>query len=258
MAERLQQGFWTRVAGGELVHLFALVPDVSFFAKDRRGRFVALNRLGCEFCGVASEREAIGRSDRDFFDQRRADEYARDDAAVMRTGEPVVNRIESAPARRGSPRLVLTTKIPLRDSSGRVIGVAGVSRRLEQVRERPSSVEPVARVIERMHARCGENLSNREWARIAGMSPSHFDRVFRRTVETSPRQYFLRVRIEAACRQLAETHVPIATIAIDHGFHDHAHFARSFRRIMGQTPSDYRAAHQSPISVARSSRSKRR
>jgi AraC-like DNA-binding protein len=49
-----------------------------------------------------------------------------------------------------------------------------------------------------------------------------------------------------------------ARIAIDHSFHDHAHFARAFRRIMGQTPSDYRAAHQSPMSVAGSSRSRHR
>jgi PAS domain S-box-containing protein len=249
MTARLQQGFWTQVAGGELVQLFALLPDVSFFAKDRRGRFVALNRLGCEFCGVTTEREALGRTDRDFFGRRRADDYARDDAEVIRTGRPVVNRIESAPARQGSPRLVMTTKIPLRDRSGRVIGVAGVSRRLEQVSERPSAVEPVARVIERMHARCGENLSSREWARIAGVSLSHFDRMFRRMVETSPRQYFLRVRVEAACRRLAETHKPIAAIAVECGFHDHAHFTRSFRRIMKQTPSDYRAAHQSPTPV---------
>lgn len=251
MSARLQQAFWSRVAGGDLVQLFALLPDVSFFAKDLRGRFTALNRLGCEFCGVTSEADAIGRTDREFFGRRRADEYARDDAEVVRTGIPIVNRIESAPARQGSPRLVMTTKVPLRDRAGRVIGVAGMSRRVEQLRERPGGVEPVARVIERMHERYGENLSSRAWARIAGMSPSHFDRLFRRLVETSPRQYFLRVRIEAACRRLAETHDPIAAVAVACGFHDHAHFTRTFRRIMDQTPSQYRAAHHSPGSAAR-------
>lgn len=233
------------------MQLFALLPDVSFFAKDRRGRFTALNRLGCEFCGVTSEADAVGRTDREFFGRRRADEYARDDAEVIRTGIPIINRIESAPARQGTPRLVMTTKVPLHDRAGCVIGVAGISRRIEQLRERPGGVEPVARVIERMHERYGENLSSRDWARIAGMSPSTFDRLFRQLVETSPRQYFLRVRVEAACRRLAETHDPIATVAVACGFHDHAHFTRTFRRIMGQTPSQYRAAHHSPGSPAR-------
>lgn len=246
MKAGLQQAFWSRVAGGDLVRLFELLPDVSFFAKDRRGRFVALNRLGCEFCGVATEADALGKTDRHFFNARRAAEYVRDDAAVMRSGRPVVNRIESAPAREGSPRLVMTTKVPLHDRAGRVVGVAGVTRRLEQVRERPGTVAPLARVIERMHECPGDDLSSRDFARIAGMSLSHFDRVFRRMVETSPRQYFLRVRVEAACRRLAESHDTIAAIAVACGFHDHAHFTRSFRRIVRLTPSAYRLAHQSP------------
>ncbi len=54
--------------------LFDLLPDVSFFVKDLSGRFVALNRRGCEYCGVVSEDEAIGRTDHDFFPQSRADE----------------------------------------------------------------------------------------------------------------------------------------------------------------------------------------
>lgn len=246
MAARVQQAFWSRVSGGGLVRLFELLPDVSFFAKDVRGRFVALNRLGCEFCGVATEAEALGKTDREIFGARLAAEYARDDAAVMRSGRPIVNRIESAPAREGSPRLVMTTKVPLCDRRGRVVGVAGVTRRLEQIRERPGVVAPLARVIERMHDRPGDDFSSRDFARIAGMSSSHFGRVFRRMLETSPRQYFLRVRVEAACRRLAETHDTIAAIALDSGFHDHAHFTRSFRRIMGLTPSAYRVAHQSP------------
>lgn len=229
-----------------MARLFELLPDVSFFAKDRRGRFVALNRLGCEFCGVATEADALGKTDGAFFGPRRAAEYARDDDAVMRSGRPIVNRIESAPEQEGSPRLVMTTKVPLRDRAGRVVGLAGVTRRLEEVRERPGAVAPLARVIERMHERPGDDLSSRDFARIAGMSLSHFDRTFRRMVETSPRQYFLRVRVEAACRRLAETHETIAAIALACGFHDHAHFTRSFRRIMGLVPSAYRVAHQSP------------
>jgi transcriptional regulator GlxA family with amidase domain len=48
------------------------------------------------------------------------------------------------------------------------------------------------------------------------------------------------VRVETACRQLAETDRTIAAIAVDAGFHDHAHFTRCFREIQGLTPSKYR------------------
>ena len=66
MDARKQQAFVRRVAGTQLLRLFDLLPDVSFFLKDREGRFVALNRRGCEYCGVNSEREAWGKTIRSF------------------------------------------------------------------------------------------------------------------------------------------------------------------------------------------------
>ncbi|WP_420196904.1 PAS domain-containing protein [Chthoniobacter flavus] len=96
--------------------------------KDREGRFVALNRQGCDYCGVKSEREALGKTDCDFFPQTRAAEYMADDRVVMKTGRSILNRVEPAPEREGSPHLVITNKIPLRDGQGRVVGVAGFSR----------------------------------------------------------------------------------------------------------------------------------
>ncbi len=47
----------------------------------------------------------------------------------MKSGQPIINRVESAPESEGSARLVMTSKIPLRDSGGKVIGLAGFSRR---------------------------------------------------------------------------------------------------------------------------------
>ena len=241
-----QQAFLRQVAGVQIVRLFDLLPDVSFFIKDRKCRFIALNRRGCEYCGVASEREAFGRTDHDFFSRRRAEEYARDDLAVMDSGQAIVNRIESAPEAEGSSRLVMTSKLPLRDASGRVIGLAGFSRQVEQVRERPGAVAKFAKVIEHLHERPHENLPGSELASMVGLSPSQFDRTFRKTFGTSPRQYLLRIRAEAACRRLAESDETVASIALECGFYDHAHFTRSFRQILGVTPSAYRREHQGP------------
>ncbi len=241
-----QQAFLRQLPGAQLLRLFDLLPDVSFFLKDREGRFVALNRRGCEYCGVASEREAFGKTDHDFFPRRRAEEYARDDLAVMESGQPIVNRIESAPEAEGSARLVMTSKLPLRDGKGRVIGLAGFSRQVEQVKERPGAVRKFKRVIEHMHRCSHENLATADLAAMAGLSPSQFDRSFRKAFGSSPRQYLLRIRIETACRRLAETDDTVAAIALECGFYDHAHFTRCFRQIMGVPPSSYRREHQVP------------
>lgn len=234
------QAFLQNMRGEEMSKLFDLLPDISFFIKDRQGRFVALNPRGCDYCGVKHEKDAIGKTDLDFFPRSRAIEYQEDDEIVMRTGQAIVNRVESAPEAEGSPRLVMTSKIPLRDASGSIIGIAGFSRQLDQVRSRSSGEARFAKVIEHMHQQPDTTLSSAAMAKMCGLSQSQFDRSFRRVFGTSARQYLLRVRLEAACRRLAETEETVAAIAAELGFFDHAHFTRSFRRAMGLTPAQYR------------------
>jgi transcriptional regulator GlxA family with amidase domain len=83
-------------------------------------------------------------------------------------------------------------------------------------------------------------LSTSELAEMAGMSISQFERRFRRAFSSSPRQYLLRLRIDAASRLLTFTARPIAQISKECGFHDHAHFTRSFKKMMNMTPLNFR------------------
>lgn len=221
--------------------LFDYLPGLSFFVKDRQGRFMSLNRRGCEYCGVASEAEAIGKTDHDFFPKSRADEYRADDRLVMESGEAIANRVESAPEDAGSPRLVMTSKVPLRDRRGRVIGVAGFSRQIERIQTPSGTVDAFANVIAHLHTHFADNLSTQLLADMAGLSVSHFERRFRHAFGASPRQYLVRVRIEHAAKLLLETEQTVSEIAHACGFYDHAHFSRSFRRIMNCSPSQYRS-----------------
>jgi AraC-like DNA-binding protein len=246
-AKRKKAAFLSKIAGAQLARLFDLLPDVSFFIKDRRGRFMRINPCGCEYCGVNSERDALGKSDYDFFPKTRAAEYVRDDKLVMESGQPIVNRVESAPGHEGSPHMVLTCKVPLFDQKGRVVGVAGFSRPSEKLQERPEGVTRLAGAIKYMHDHAQERTPSRELARMAGLSLSQFDRTFRRLIGSSPNHYMQRVCVEAACSRLARSGDTIAAIAQVFGFYDHSHFTRCFRKIMGLTPSAYRRKHQMPL-----------
>ncbi|MCM2370527.1 AraC family transcriptional regulator [Aporhodopirellula aestuarii] len=240
-----QKRFFEQLDGFEqMARLFEFLPGVSFFVKDRRGRFIALNRRGCEYCGVSSEEQAIGRTDHDFFPHQRAEEYRADDEAVMRSGEPLVNRIESAPESAGSPRLVMTSKIPLRNRRGAVVGIAGFSRQIEQLREQSADADAFSLVVDHLHRYYADALTTTQLAKMAGLSSSQFERRFRHAFGSSPRQYLLRVRIENSSRLLIETEQTISQIALACGFFDHAHFSRSFRRIMSTSPSEYRRRHR--------------
>ncbi|GAB5402710.1 MAG: AraC family transcriptional regulator [Aureliella sp.] len=237
-----QSSFLRRLGpDSQVFALFDFLPGLSFFVKDRQGRFMALNRRGCEYCGVSTEADAIGKTDHDFFPKPRADEYRADDAAVMNSGEPIVDRIESAPEDEGSPRLVITSKIPLRDSRGRVIGVAGFSRQIERLQNLSGTAEAFGKVVAHLHANYAQRLSSQDLADMAGLSVSHFERRFRKAFGASPRQYLVRIRVENAARLLRESDKTVSQVAQECGFYDHAHFNRSFGRIMQNSPSKYRS-----------------
>ncbi len=164
----------------QFLALFDLLPDVSFFLKDGRGRFMALNVKGCQYCGVKTEHEAFGKTDRDFFPRLRAQEYMADDKQVMESGNGIVNRLEPAPESDPSPRWVITNKLPVRDVQGKVIGVMGFSRSIEQVRSAPGSWQRLSSVIERLHQQFTENLSSSELAEQAGYRSASLNARFAR------------------------------------------------------------------------------
>lgn len=185
-----------------------------------------------------AEEEVIGKTDHDFYSPSQADAYRADDLIVMKTGKPMVNRLEAAPEALGSPRLVATSKIPLRDVDGQIVGIAGFSRPVQRLDTGGEISERLAKVIAHLHRNLTESLPAKELAAMAGLSISQFERRFRDSCGTSPRQYLVRIRVDAAASLLIGTDLAVSEIAQDCGFHNHAHLSRSFRKIMQLSPSD--------------------
>jgi AraC family transcriptional regulator len=79
-----------------------------------------------------------------------------------------------------------------------------------------------------------------EMAADAGVTPSHFCRVFRKATGASPHQYVMKAKLERAQQMLRESRMQLATIAECLGFTSQSHFTRAFRQFSGQTPSDFR------------------
>jgi AraC family transcriptional regulator len=102
----------------------------------------------------------------------------------------------------------------------------------------------LGRVREYLHAHFAEQLSLQQLAREAGVHPAHLARVFRRHQRCSIGGYVRRLRLEAAQRQLAESELPLAEIAVAAGFSDQSHFSRLIRAETGLTPTQYRRANR--------------
>ena len=227
-----------------MLQLLDTLADLSVFVKDRAGRFVYLNPRGCAYCGVRRVEEAFGRTDRDFFSRERAERYREDDARVMRDGQPVLNRIEPEPCGQISPRLVVTSKWPLRDRRGRVIGVVGYSREVAADSATQPGFGRVARAVAVFHARYGEKLVLAQVAREAGVSLNQLERLFGKALGETPRRCLLRIRVEQAGRMLRETNVGLADVALACGFYDQAHLSHVFSGETGCSPLAYRRRHR--------------
>jgi len=91
-----------------------------------------------------------------------------------------------------------------------------------------------------MSEHLAEPFSLAALANIAGISDSHFNRLFKKATGVPPSQYQIRLRIDTARRMLRETDASIVDIANEVGYANPSHFAQLFRKETGLTPSDYR------------------
>lgn len=103
------------------------LPD-SIFAKDRTGRFLMVNASVARLMQRDSPEEVVGRTDFELLPSDRATHYDAVDQEVMRTGEPAINLEEPSVDSEGRKRWDSTTKVPLRNSEGEVIGLVAISR----------------------------------------------------------------------------------------------------------------------------------
>lgn len=91
-------------------------------------------------------------------------------------------------------------------------------------------------------ARYAEPLAVADLARVAGLSPAHFSREFRRTFGEPPHRYLLTRRLERAASLLRATDRSVTEICFAVGLSSVGSFTTSFRRVHGATPSAYRAS----------------
>jgi PAS domain S-box-containing protein len=110
------------------------VPDCHIFVKDDRSRFVTTNAAHLKTLGAKTLDEVIGRTDFDLFPRELAEKYYADEQEVMSSGQPLVDREELVADQAGKKKWFLTTKVPLRDSSGAVVGLVGMSRDISELK----------------------------------------------------------------------------------------------------------------------------
>lgn len=238
--------FLKSLASASAFELFDHLPDTYFFAKDREGRFVAANSAFVKGCGLEEERDLVGMTDLDVWPRHLAEGYRRDDRWVLAHGKAIVNKLELSTNSHGGTNWFSTTKVPMKDRRGVVRGVAGFAR---DVKRGHTSFHPfmeMSEVMEYIMTNYASTLSLKSLAAKAAMTPSTFERRFKKIFGRTPTDYIRSIRIQAACQLLADDALSISEVAFKIGFYDHSHFNRIFSKEVGTSPTRYRAANASP------------
>ena len=150
MAERLP--IEAEMDAGYLLETFLEnTPDHVYF-KDTEGRFTRISESLVRWLGVDDMAQALGRSDADFFDASHAELARAAELEVMRTGQPIISLEERELWQDGHVSWVSTTKVPLRSSSGEVMGIFGLARDITERKLAEEHTQRQAAELERLAA----------------------------------------------------------------------------------------------------------
>lgn len=237
---RASKAFQEKLKGMQLQQLFNYLPEVYFVVKDRDGRVMMANAVAARLCGLEDESEMIGKTDYDLFEKDRADTYVQDDRYVLEAGESIIDRVEMAPDPDNAINWFVTTKIPLYSHENEIIGLACIARNMTGAYEKLRPYGEMSEVLEYVRENHTHPIKIEDLAKMVHLSPSQFERRFRKVFHITSTRHILNVRIRAACQRLATTNDTISSIALETGFYDHSHFIRSFKKLIGLSPSAYR------------------
>lgn len=243
-----QAAFFRRMGTSQQFRrLFDTLSSVHFFAKDAQSRFVAASPEVVRRLGMSSELDLIGRRDRDFLPPQLSAQIEADDARVMATNEPMLNHLETWFDNSRVLDWFVTSKFPMHDEAGRVIGVMGYVRPYEGKdgqKQVWAAGTGFSRAVDHIRRRMNHTLSVKDLAAIAGLSQRQLHRKFVEAFGMAPKDFITRTRIQAACELLCKGDKSLAEIALESGFCDQSSFTRHFRKELGSTPSSYQKAQR--------------
>ena len=107
--------------------LMDTIPDRLYF-KDLQSRFVRVNQSYAKWHGFASPADVLGKTDFDLFTAEHAEDAFSAEQEIIRTGKPIVSKVEKISRRDGGIFWGSTTKMPWQDAAGRMIGTFGLTR----------------------------------------------------------------------------------------------------------------------------------
>jgi PAS domain S-box-containing protein len=109
-------------------------PDSIYF-KDAQSHFLKTSKAQAKLFGVKSADELVGKTDFDFFTEEHARPAFADEQEIIRTGRPLIGKVEKEVLKGGQETWALTSKMPLRNKDGKIIGTFGISKDITTIKK---------------------------------------------------------------------------------------------------------------------------
>ncbi|HEY3936180.1 MAG TPA: response regulator [Bryobacteraceae bacterium] len=139
--------------------LIESLPDY-IYAKDLEGRFILANSTLAHLVGVEHPEELLGKTDFDFFPEELAAQFRADEQRLQQTGESLIGKEEPSRDAAGNYKWTLTTKVPLRDGSGEIVGIVGLGADVTERRSVAEQLRSAKEAAEAANQAKSEFLAN--------------------------------------------------------------------------------------------------
>ncbi|MFT4937732.1 MAG: AraC-like DNA-binding protein [Paraglaciecola sp.] len=227
----------------QLLEMFDLLPDILFWIKDVNSRVMYANQSYRDHLGSGSTDTVTGKTDMDFLPKHIAKQFIVDDKKVV-LGEIVSDRLEMNILESGEICWFTTSKRPLFNQHGDIIGSYGCSRHLEKTSIALSGMVALKAPVTFIRAHYMDKICMSQLAEISHLSISALERRFKKFLGKTPQTYITQVRLENAKRLLIETTLPISVVGEEVGFSDPSYFSRKFQQLFEELPSEFRQSFQ--------------
>ncbi|MCB1207043.1 MAG: AraC family transcriptional regulator [Verrucomicrobiae bacterium] len=246
--EPKRNGFFERLGNvREMLDVLERIPGALFMIKDLDSRYVYMSRGLREAIHIEPGQEVVGKTDFDLFPKIVAQNFRENDLKVFREGLPLVNEIHAAIFFRHTPLWAISSKYPLRDRDGCIIGLITINEPYEKVAGGDEELIRLLPAVEHLTKRYAEPFVLATLARSCGYSERHFLRLFKRRLHQSPGQFLEQVRLFHALDAVRHSNHSIARIAGECGYYDPSVFVKRFKRFVGTTPLKCRREFQAGI-----------
>ncbi len=152
------------------------IPDYIYY-KDTESKFILNNSAHLASLGAKTQEDTIGKTDFDFFPEELAAQYFADEQKIIETGIPLLNHEEPVVDQTtGNTVWVSTTKVPLQDAEGNIIGLLGVTRDITESKSTEQEKEETLRELEHL----ASAMSREGWEKLrskTGTIGYHFDQI---------------------------------------------------------------------------------